>query len=84
MKSLKNFFLTGSLVLTIIVLIVAFQNIQASCNFVTFFFYAVDLTLSPTIMIFVIALLGIMTGVFYMGYLMSMFSTSEDEDDEDF
>lgn len=82
MKNLRTFFLSGSIVLTIIVLIVAFQNIQAMCNFVTFFFFAVDSGTSPTIMIFIVALLGILTGMMYMGLLMSFLS--KEEDDEEF
>lgn len=82
MKNLRTFFLSGSIVLTIIVLIVAFQNIQAQCNFVTFFFFSIGSNTSPTIMVFVTALLGILTGMLYMGLLMSFLS--KDEDDEDF
>jgi uncharacterized integral membrane protein len=79
MKNLRTFFLSGSLVLTIIVLIVAFQNIQAQCNFVTFFFFSVDTSTSPTIMIFVVSILGILTGMLYMGLLMSFLSKEEDD-----
>ncbi|MFC1600362.1 hypothetical protein ACFL3T_05010 [Patescibacteria group bacterium] len=79
MKNLRTFFLSGSIVLTIIVLIIAFQNIQAMCNFVTFFFFSVDSGTSPTIMIFVVALLGILTGMMYMGLMMSFLSKEEDD-----
>lgn len=79
MKNLRKFFLSGSIVLTIIVLIVAFQNIQAQCNFVTFFFFGVGSKTSPTIMIFVVSLIGIMTGMLYMGLLMSFLSKEEDD-----
>ena len=82
MKNLKNFFLTGSIVLVVIILIVAFQNIGAQCNFITYFFFGVDASTPPTILIFVIALLGIFTGVFLTGLFMSMMS--KEEDDESF
>jgi uncharacterized integral membrane protein len=81
MKNLRTFFLSGSLVLTIIVLIIAFQNIQAQCNFITFFFFSVGGKTSPTIMIFVVSLLGILTGMLYMGLLMSFLSKEEDDDE---
>jgi len=81
MKNLRTFFLSGSIVLTIIVLIVAFQNIQAMCNFVTFFFFSIESKTSPTIMIFVVAILGIITGMMYMGLLMSFLSKEEDDDE---
>ncbi len=79
MKNLRKFFLSGSIVFTIIVLIVAFQNIQAQCSFVTFFFFSIGTNTSPTIMIFVVSLLGIITGMLFMGLLMSIISKEEDD-----
>lgn len=81
MRNLRVFFLSGSIVLSIIILIVAFQNIQAQCNFITIFFFPIEQTTSPTIMIFVISLIGVLTGIFYMGLIMS-FLSKEEEDEE--
>lgn len=81
MRNLRVFFLSGSIVLSIIILIVAFQNIQAQCSFVTFFLFSVEGTTSPTIMAFVVSIIGIITGAFYMGLLMSYISKEEDEED---
>jgi len=82
MKNLKNFFLTGSIVLIVIILIVAFQNIGAQCSFITYFFFGVDASTPPTILIFIISLLGIFTGIMLTGLFMSM--TSREEDEENF
>lgn len=81
MRNLRKLFLSGSIVFTIILLIVAFQNIQAQCNFVTFFFFQVGSNVSPTIMIFIVSLLGIITGMLLMGLLMSIVSKEEDDGD---
>jgi uncharacterized integral membrane protein len=81
MRNLRVFFLSGSIVLSIIILIIAFQNIQAQCNFITFFFFPIEQTTSPTIMIFIVSLIGMLAGIFYMGFLMS-FLSREEEDDE--
>lgn len=81
MRSLRVFFLSGSVVLSIIILIIAFQNIQAQCSFVTFFFFPIDQSTSPTLMAFGIALIGVLTGIFYMGFMMS-FVARDEEDDE--
>lgn len=81
MRNLRAFFLSGSLVLAIIILIIAFQNIQAQCNFVTFFFFSVDQSTSPTILIFLISLIGIFAGIFFMGLLMSFISKEEEEEE---
>jgi len=82
MRNLRTFFLSGSIVLTIIILVIAFQNIQAQCTFVTFFFYAADSTTSPTFLVFAVSLVGIMAGMLYMGLIMSFISKDEDDDDE--
>jgi hypothetical protein len=82
MRNLRTFFLTGSIVLIVIILIVAFQNIGAQCNFITYFFFGVDASTPPTILVFIIALLGIFTGIMLMGLFLSL--TSKEEDDQEF
>ncbi len=81
MRNLRTFFLTGSIVLLIIILIVAFQNIQAQCNFVTFFFFSIESNTSPTIMILIVSFIGIITGAFLMGLIMSFLSKEEEYDE---
>lgn len=80
MRNLRTFFLSGSIVLLIIVLIVAFQNIQAQCNFITIFFFSIEANTSPTIMILVVSLIGMITGGFLMGLIMSFLAKDEEED----
>ena len=79
MKNLKTFFLTGTIVLIVIILVIAFQNFTASCNALTYFFFQVDASTSPTILIFIISVLGMFTGMMIMGLIMSMMSKEEDE-----
>lgn len=81
MRNLRTFFLSGSIVFFIIILIVAFQNIQAQCNFITIFFFSVESNTSPTIMIFIVSLIGMVTGAFLMGLIMSFLARDEDEDE---
>jgi len=81
MRNLRTFFLSGSIVLLIIILIVAFQNIQAQCTFITFFFFSVESNTSPTIIFLLVSLLGIISGGFLMGLVMSFLAKDEDEDD---
>jgi len=82
MRNLRTFFLTGSIVLVVIILIVAFQNIGAQCNFITYFFFGVDASTPPTILIFIISLLGMFTGIMLMGLFLSF--TNKEEDDQEF
>lgn len=82
MKNLRTFFLTGSIVLIVIILIVGFQNLGAQCNTITYFFFGVDSSTPPTILVFIISLLGIFTGVMLTGLFLSI--TSKEEDDQEF
>ena len=84
MRNLRAFFLAGSIVLAIVLLVVAFQNIQAQCNFVTFFFLSINANTSPTLMIFGVSIIGIITGMFLMGLIMSFLSSNEDDDEDEF
>jgi len=82
MRNLRTFFISGSIVFAIVLLVIAFQNIQAQCNFVTFFFFSVSANTSPTLMIFGVSIIGIITGMFLMGLTMSFLSKDEDDDEE--
>ncbi|MEK7126908.1 MAG: hypothetical protein AAB848_02265 [Patescibacteria group bacterium] len=79
---MKLFYLTGSVILTVLILILSFGNIQAQCSSLMFFFYSVDQ--SPTIIILVVAVLGVITGVFYHGALSTIMATPEDEEEQKF
>ncbi len=81
MRNLRTFFLSGSIVITVIILVVAFQNIQAQCNFITFFFFSADSGTSPTFLIFGVSIVGIIAGMLYMGLIMSFLAKNEDDDD---
>jgi hypothetical protein len=45
------------------------------------FFFTIDSTTSPTIIFFVISLIGVIAGMAYMGLLMSFLSKDEDDDE---
>ncbi|MFA5947476.1 MAG: hypothetical protein WC806_00685 [Candidatus Gracilibacteria bacterium] len=77
---MKVFYLTGSIIFTVLILILAFENIQSSCTGLYFFFYAVDS--SPTIITLALTILGIITGMFYHALIQNALNTSEDEEDD--
>ncbi len=79
---MKAFYLAGSIIMTSVILILAFENIQASCNYITFFFWEVSSGTPPTMTIFFEAILGVVAGFFYTQFFHSL-SSSDDEDDED-
>ena len=70
--------------MTTVILVLAFENIQASCNYITFFFYEVPSGTPPTMTIFFEAVLGVIAGVFYTKLVSSWAGTDEDEEDEDY
>ncbi len=82
MRNLRTFFLSGSIVFTIIILVIAFQNIQAQCTFVTFFFYAANSSTAPTFFVFAVSVVGVIAGMLYMGLIMSFLSKGDDDDEE--
>lgn len=79
---MKAFYLTASIIFTVLILILAFGNIGAQCSNTVFFFYTVDQ--NPTIIFLGLAILGIITGAFYHAFISNVLETPEDEKDEDF
>ena len=78
---MKLFYLTGSVIFTVLILILAFGNIGATCSNLVFFFYPVEQ--SPTIVFLGLAVVGIITGALYHGFISRVLSTPEsDEEDE--
>ncbi|MEK7673273.1 MAG: hypothetical protein AAB373_05305 [Patescibacteria group bacterium] len=75
---MKMFYLTGSLVFTVLILILAFENIGATCSFLNFFFYEVEQ--SPTLVILGISVIGILTGILYHAAFQKMMGSKEEED----
>jgi uncharacterized integral membrane protein len=76
---MKIFFLIGSVFFTVLILIIAFQNIQAVCSQVTIFFSPVNT--SPTVLFFGVSLLGIFAGGFYFGFITSLMRGVDDEEE---
>ncbi len=77
---MKAFLLTLSLVFTVLILILAFENISSQCSGLLFLFFPVRQ--SPTIVFLAIAVLGMMTGALYHAFWKLMLATSEEEEDE--
>lgn len=80
---MKIFYFVGSLLMTVLILVFAFENIQGLCTYIQFLFFDIS-SFGPTAMLFGTALLGIVTGMFYFGLLHSLLSGKETDEDEDF
>jgi hypothetical protein len=75
---MKPFFLAGSIITTVIILIMAFGNLGASCNGFMFLFTTLD---SPFFMVLLMSFIGIVTGVFYSGLVASILNSGKDEEE---
>ena len=82
---MRIIYLVGSIISFVVILVLAFENIQASCNYLTFFFWEVSSGLAPTFILFGAAMAGIVTGGFLTLLVTSIMETpDEDEEDENF
>ena len=77
---MKAFYLIGSIIFTVIILIVAFQNFGTTMNGFTIFFTSID-GASGTVVIFGVALLGIFAGGFYFGFLSSLLKGHQEDEE---
>jgi hypothetical protein len=75
---MKAFFLTGSIVLSSLILVLAFENIGTSVQGFQILFTAMD---SGFFIVFSLSLLGIITGVFLTGLVLALIK-GKPEDEE--
>lgn len=76
---MKKFYLIGSLIFSVIILIVGFQNFSSSFDSFTVFFF--DATSNGTVTVFGIAMLGIFTGAFYYGFITSLLRERQEDEE---
>ncbi|KKP37564.1 MAG: hypothetical protein UR28_C0029G0046 [Candidatus Peregrinibacteria bacterium GW2011_GWF2_33_10] len=80
-------FILLSAAFSVLILILAFENIAAQCNYLQFFLAPISATTSITFLIFGVAFLGIIAGASYAGLVWAIFSkngNSEDEEDGEY
>jgi len=75
---MRAFFLTGSIIFTVLILIIAFQNLGASLQNFGVLFAGID---SAFFMVIGIATLGIITGIFYTGLVTSLLRSGKEEEE---
>ncbi|MEK7528769.1 MAG: hypothetical protein AAB592_03300 [Patescibacteria group bacterium] len=73
---MKLFFLVGSVISTVLILIVGFQNFGSTINDFYIFFVPVDL--NPSLIVFGLAFLGMLAGGFYFGFMSSLMKDEEE------
>ncbi len=79
---MKGFFLTGSIIFTVLILIIAFENIGAACQGFMFLFTTLPQGTSSFFIVAGLAVLGGITGIFYTGLVLQLLrSANKDEED---
>ena len=66
----------------VIILILAFENVQATCTYLTFFLTELSSSVAPTFVLFGAAFMGMICGGFTTMFLVSLFNKNEDDDDD--
>lgn len=79
LKPMKGFFITGSIVFTVLILILAFENIGGSCQGFMFLFSSLPQGTSPFFIVTGIAILGGITGIFYTGLVTQLLKKEDEE-----
>lgn len=77
---MKTFFLIGSVIFTVLILIIAFQNFGSTFNGFTVFFSEIEA--NGTLVVFGIALIGIFAGGFYFGFLNSLLKSNQEDEEQ--
>lgn len=75
---MKAFFITGSIVFTVLILIIAFENIASSCSNFMFVFLPTESSFLITILI---AFIGVITGMFYSGLIGQLMKNPQEDED---
>lgn len=79
---MKGFFLAGSIIFTVLILIIAFENIGGSCQGFLFLFSSMGAGTSPFFIVAGLAVLGIFTGIFYTGFVLQLLSSAKKDEIE--
>lgn len=79
---MKAIYLTLSIIFTVIILVLSFENIGAQCSMLKFLFY--DVKQNPTFVILSVAVIGIITGALYHAFVSRVLATTEEEEDQKF
>lgn len=75
---MRAFFLTGSIIFTVLILILAFENIGASVQNFLFLFMGVE---SAFFVVLGLSMLGVIAGVFYTGLVTSLLRSGKDDEE---
>lgn len=76
---MKNFFQFGSILFTVVILIIGFQNIANTFDGFTVFFFPIDI--GGTLTVFGLTMLGMFAGAFYYGLILALIKNKQEDED---
>jgi uncharacterized integral membrane protein len=76
---MKAFYLVGSILFTVLILVMSFGNIGATCSELYFLFFRVNE--NPTIITMTVAVVGVITGAMYHAFFSRVMATTDDDED---
>jgi len=79
---MKIFYLTGSIIFTALILVLGFENVGANCSNINFLFYSMQS--NPTVIIFGVAIIGMIAGILYHAFFSKLMETTPEDDDASF
>ena len=79
---MKALYLTGSILFTVLILVLSFQNFGAQCSNMNFFFSPIRE--NPTIVFLGLSAIGIVTGALYHAFIVKVLESTPEEDEQDF
>lgn len=74
---MKALYLTGSIILTVFILVLAFGNISAECTSFYALFYPIET--STTLFALAMAVIGILTGAMYHAFMVRILNHNDEE-----
>ena len=78
---MKIFYLAGSIIFTVLILLIAFGNVGAQCQLLNFLGMSISKT-SPILIILTVSIIGIVTGAMYHAFIVRVLDTGDDESDD--
>ena len=79
---MKIFYLTGSIIFTVLILIVAFGNVGAMCNYMNFL--TIPVKQSPVMVILSVAIIGMICGAMYHAFIVRVLDSGDDDGSDEF
>ena len=79
---MKIFYLAGSIIFTVLILVVAFGNVGAMCSQMNFL--AIPIKKSPVLVILTVAVFGIICGAMYHAFMVRVLDSGDDDGSDEF